>query len=107
MGRRTASTARGKDTPMMLLLTYIALALVAGAVLGTALGFMLNAQNNQVPELRRWLALAGTAVVVMSCAIFMKSLSDGAAMTTLSQIGAGLAFLASLGVAIARWPLRA
>ena len=91
----------------MTLMTYLALALVAGAVLGTALGFMMNAQNNQVPELRRWLALAGTAVVVMGCAIVMKSLSDGAVVSGLSQAIAGGAFLASLGVAISRWPLRA
>ena len=91
----------------MTLITYLALALVAGAVLGTALGFMLNAQNNHVPELRRWLALAGTAVVVMGCAIVMKSLSEGAAVSLLSQLGGGAAFLSSLGVAISRWPLRA
>lgn len=91
----------------MTLLTYIALALVAGSVLGTALGFMMNAQTNQVPELRRWLALGGTAVVVMGCAIAMRALSDGAVMSGLSQVGAGAAFLASLGVAITRWPLRA
>ncbi len=106
MWRWAATTARGKDKPMMML-TYFALALGAGAVLGMALGFMLNAETNHVPELRRWLALAGTALVVMACAIFMKSLSDSAAMTTFSQIGAGVAFLASLGVAISRWPLRA
>lgn len=90
----------------MMMLTYLALALVAGAVLGTALGFMLNAEHNRVPELRRWLALAGTAAVVMGCAIFMKSLSDGAALNTLTQAGAGVAFLASLGAALSRWPLR-
>jgi L-cystine uptake protein TcyP (sodium:dicarboxylate symporter family) len=91
----------------MTLLTYIALALVAGSVLGTALGFMMNAQDRQVPELRRWLALAGTGVVVMGCAVVMKSLSDGAALSTLSQLGAGGVFLASLGTALSRWPLRA
>jgi cytochrome bd-type quinol oxidase subunit 2 len=106
MVRSTVSAGRGKDRTMTLL-TYIALALVAGAVLGTALGFMMNAQNNQVPELRRWLALAGTAVVVMGCAVIMKSLTDGGALSLPVQAGAGLAFLASLGLAITRWPLRA
>jgi len=46
----------------MTLLAYIALALVAGSVLGTALGFMMNAEKNQVLESRRSLALVGTAV---------------------------------------------
>jgi L-cystine uptake protein TcyP (sodium:dicarboxylate symporter family) len=91
----------------MSLLAYIVLALIAGSVLGTALGFMLNAENNKVPESRRWLALAGTAVIVMSCAIVMKELGDGAALDVISKAGAGLAFVASLGVAISRWPLRA
>lgn len=91
----------------MTLLAYIALALVAGSVLGTALGFMMNAEKNHVLESRRSLALVGTAVVVMSCAVLMKALSDGSAMSTLSQVGAGLALLASLAVAISRWPLRA
>ncbi len=90
----------------MSLMAYIVLALVAGAVLGTSLGFMMNAEKNRVPELRRWLVLAGTAVVVMTCAIVMKTLSDGSTMDLISKAGAGLAFAASLGVALTRWPLR-
>ena len=91
----------------MPLLTYIALALVAGAVLGTALGYMLTAPNRQVPEWRLWLALAGSAVVVMGCAIVMKHLSDTVTLSLPSQIAAGLTLTVSLGLALARWRLRA
>ena len=86
----------------MSLFAYLALAMVAGAVSGTALAYLLNAPGKKVSETRQWLALAVTMVVVISCAVVMKEVGDLSAVAFATKAGAALVFVLSFVAAFMR-----
>jgi hypothetical protein len=79
----------------MNLAAYIAFALLAGTVAGASLGYLLNAPRKKSSELRQWIAIAVAMLVVISCAVFMKSVGEIGNLSTLEKAAAAAAFFLS------------
>ena len=90
----------------MNLAVYVFLALIAGATWGTSLGFLLNAPRKQASEMRQWLALGASMLVVISCAVVMKNAGDLGSLSTASKASAALAFAVAFAVAFIRSRVR-
>jgi L-cystine uptake protein TcyP (sodium:dicarboxylate symporter family) len=89
-----------KDRMNMNLAAYIAFALLAGSVAGASLGYLLNAPRKKSSELRQWAALAAAMLVVISCAIVMKTVGEIGTLSTLAKVSASLAFFLSFAAII-------
>ena len=86
----------------MNLALYLLLALVAGATWGTSLGFLLNAPRTKASEMKQWLSLAASALVVISCAVVMKYTGEVTNLSGLGKASATVAFLISFSAAFVR-----
>jgi L-cystine uptake protein TcyP (sodium:dicarboxylate symporter family) len=86
----------------MNLAIYLFLALVAGASWGTSLGFLLNAPRTQASEMKQWLSLAASMLVVIACAVVMKQTGEIGQLSFQFKASATLAFLTSFGLALRR-----
>jgi hypothetical protein len=85
---------------------YIVLALLAGSAAGTSLGYLLNAPGKKVSELRQWLAFAAAMLVVISCAVIMKTVGDLGNLSTLTKASAAAAFAVSFAAAMIRFRVK-
>jgi hypothetical protein len=90
----------------MSLFAYLAIALVVGALWGTALGFLLNAPRLNTAAWKQWAATAGTIVLVMACAVVMKQLGDLSALSVTVKSSAAAALLVGFGLAFWRCKVR-
>jgi hypothetical protein len=86
----------------MNLAIYLFLALVAGASWGTSLGFLLNAPRTRASEMKQWLSLAASMLVVIACAVVMKNTGEVGNLSLMFKGSAALAFLTSFGLAFLR-----
>ncbi len=90
----------------MNLAIYLMLAMLAGATWGTSLGFLLNAPRKQASEMKQWLAFAAAMLVVVGCAVFMKTAGELGQLTVGLKASAGAVFLVSFGLAFRRCRVR-
>jgi hypothetical protein len=86
----------------MNLALYLLLGVVAGGTWGTSLGFLLNAPRTKASEMKQWLSVAASMLVVISCAIFMKNTGEVGNLSFMVKASAAAAFLASFGLAFLR-----
>ena len=90
----------------MSVFAYLALALVAGGVWGTALAFLLNAPRKKTGEAQQWLATGAAMLVVIACAVFMKYVGDLSAVAFLTKALAAAAFVISFLATFIRCKVR-
>jgi L-cystine uptake protein TcyP (sodium:dicarboxylate symporter family) len=86
---------------------FIVIAIVVGAVWGTTMGYLANAQSNNVSQARRWAALAGTLVVVLVSATLIQWVGDLPRSSATTKIIVSLVFFGSIGAAMSRWKFNA
>jgi hypothetical protein len=86
----------------MSLAIYLFLAFIAGATWGTSLGFLLNAPRTKASEMKQWLSVAASMLVVISCAVVMKNTGEVGQLSFMTKASATVAFLASFGIAFLR-----
>ena len=82
---------------------FIVIAIVVGAVWGTTMGYLANAQANNVSEAKRWAAMAGTLVLVLVCAQLIQWVGDLPRSSATVKVTVSLVFFASIGLAMSRW----
>lgn len=86
---------------------FIVIAIVVGAVWGTTMGYLANAQTNNVSQGKRWAALAGTMVVVLVSAHLIQWVGDLPRSSATTKVIVSLVFFASIGAAMSRWKFKA
>ena len=86
---------------------FIVIAIVVGAVWGTTMGYLANAQANNVSETKRWAAMIATLVVVLVCAQLIQWVGDLPRSSATIKITVSLVFFASIGAAMSRWKFKA
>jgi L-cystine uptake protein TcyP (sodium:dicarboxylate symporter family) len=86
---------------------FIVIAIVVGVVWGTTMGYLANAQSNNVSQAKRWAALAGTFAVVLVCATLIQWVGDLPRSSATTKITVTLVFFASIGAAMSRWKFKA
>ena len=82
---------------------FIVIAVVVGAVWGTTMGYLANAQTNNVSQAKRWAALAGTFAVVLVSASLIQWVGDLPRSWGTTKIIVTLVFFGSIGAAMSRW----
>ena len=82
---------------------FIVIAIVVGAVWGTTMGYLANAQTNNVSEAKRWAAIGGTMVVVLVSAQLIQWVGDLPRSSATIKVTVSLVFFASIGLAMSRW----
>lgn len=85
---------------------FIVIAIVVGAVWGTAMGYLANAQTNNVSQAKRWAAMAGTLVVVLVSAQLIQWVGDLPRSSATTKIIVSLVFFGSIGAAMSRWKFK-
>jgi L-cystine uptake protein TcyP (sodium:dicarboxylate symporter family) len=86
---------------------FIVIAIVVGVVWGTTMGYLANAQSNNVSQAKRWAALAGTFAVVLVSATLIQWVGDLPRSRATTKITVTLVFFASIGAAMSRWKFKA
>jgi hypothetical protein len=81
---------------------YLLLAVIAGASWGTSLGYLLNAPRSKASEMRQWLSLAASGMIVIACAIVMKYAGELVPLTLAWKVSGGVGFVVALALAFKR-----
>lgn len=103
----TKSWGAGMDVSAKELAGFIVIAIVVGAVWGTTMGYLANAETNRVSQGKRWAATAGTLVVALLGALLIQWVGDFPRASAATKGVVAVAFFGSIGLAMSRWKFKA